>query len=301
MKKSLGNRIFDICNYIFLAIIGFVMLYPFYYCIILAFNEGVDTQSGGIWFWPREFTLANFEQIFNNATIVRAIAISVARTFAGVILAVLVTSMFAFSVSRKDLKFKRFYIVFGAITMYFSGGMIPTFLLINKLGLYNNFLVYILPSMFSMSNAIMMIAFFKGLPEELLESVRMDGGSDLTIFFRIVLPVSKPILATIALFVGVGQWNSWLDTVIYTDGKSLPTLTSTLQQMMNQISYFENLTKETLQSGQMLSEQVLRMQTVTSQSFMMAMVVVTSLPIMMSYPFLQKYLIKGVMVGSLKG
>jgi putative aldouronate transport system permease protein len=216
------------------------------------------------------------------------------RTVIGTIASVLFTSAFAYGISKKYLRGQKIYIAMMMLTMYISGGLIPTFLVIQGLGLYQKFLVYIIPTMFSSYYALIMFTYFKTFPKDLEESVKIDGGNDFVVFFRIVFPLSKPIIATIALFNAVGQWNSWFDTLLY-GGTKLMTLQALLVTIIRDIQQAQEL----LKSGQLAQNYTLYKPTI--ESVKATAMMITAIPIIMIYPFLQKYFVKGIMIGSLKG
>ena len=287
----------DIIVYAVLAIILVVTLFPFYNSVILSFNDGRDALLGGIYFWPRKFTLTNYEDVFQNATIWRAALVTVARTVLGTALTLLVTSMFAYAVSRQKLYFRRIYITLTLVAMYASGGLIPTFLLIRDVGLYNSPWVYLLPMAFSPFYAHVFMASMKGIPEALSESARIDGAGDWVIYFRIILPLSKAVLAAVGLFVAVSHWNSWYDNLLYMKNTAFDTLSYQFVKMINS----QNALEELISQGAGGSLEMARGLGKTSMSVQLATMVVTVVPIMAVYPFLQKYFVKGVMIGSIKG
>jgi putative aldouronate transport system permease protein len=235
--------------------------------------------------------------VFKDPLILIGLRNSTARTLLGTVLALFLTSMFAYAVSRPKLRFKKAYMVFGIITMYFYGGIIPFYLLMRDLKLINNFLVYIFPALFSMFNAVIFISFFKTLPASLEESAKIDGANDFYIYSKLILPLSTPVLATIALFIGVGQWNSWLDTTLYTNKEYLETLSHLLVRMINTANYYEQAAAKIKAGSNTLSQ----MTGITSNALQLATMVVAAFPIAVVYPFLQKYFTKGIMIGSLKG
>ena len=294
-KKAFPEIAFDFFNYTMMILFAMSVFYPFYYCVMLSFNDGKDAQMGGIYFWPRVFTFENYLEVFKNPLIGIAAANSILRTVIGILTGVFFTAMFSYAVSRKNVVFRKFYMVFGLITMYFWGGLIPNYLVIRGIGLVDNFAVYILPKMFSMFHALILFSFFKTIPDSLEESAKIDGANDLLIFIRIIIPVSTPVIATIALFTGVAQWNEWLDTIIFTRKEGLQTLSALLIKMLNTIQFYETLmqTKENIYMK--------KMRGLTSNSFMLATMTVTAFPVIVLYPFLQKYFIKGLMIGSIKG
>lgn len=285
----------DVVIYFVLALIVFIMMFPFWNAVVLSFNEGKDAMMGGIYFWPRKFTLANYSQVFQNTAIWQAFGISVARTVLATVLSLVVTSMFAYSASKPYLKFRRFYMVLLLIAMFFNGGIIPTFLTIRNLGLINNFLVYILPGMFNAFYAQIFISFFRGLPESLFESARIDGAREFKIYSRLVLPLSKPVLAAVGLFTAVFNWNAWYDNMLYVKTEGLNTLSFLFVKMIKAQETMENLAAT---SG---VTELANLSGVSSTSLQLATMMIAVLPIMLVYPFVQKYFATGMMIGSVKG
>lgn len=272
--------------------ICFSVLYPIWYVIVYSLNDGIDAMQGGIYWWPRKFTLENYKAVFTNSGIVNAFYITVLKTIIGTVLHVLFTGMVAYAFSRTELIGRKFYIIMGTITLFFGGGLIPYFLLIRNLGLFDNFLVYIIPAMFNFYEAIIFISFFRSVPNALEEAAKIDGASYFTIFFKIILPVSLPVVATIALFHGVYQWNDYFTGVIFINNPNLQPIQTYLYRIIAESGANQMLS---LMPGSIATR------TVTSQSLKMATMVVTTLPIVFVYPFLQKYFVKGVMIGSIKG
>lgn len=294
--RSRGEVIFDRCNAIGLGILTFLMTYPFWYALVLSFNDGTDSLKGGVYFWPREFTLANYAQAFADSQIISAFGVTIARTLLGTLISVLACGIAAYALSYKDLPFKRSIMFFIFFSSIFGGSLIPTYLIYQKMGLINTFWVYILPSIYSFYNILVMKSYFQSsIPDSLRESALIDGAGELTIFTRIYLPLAKPILATIGLFVAVGHWNDWFAGTYYVKNPSLVPLASLLQKYVMELSY------STLQPDKMSYEQMEMMaQSITPEAFKMAVLIITTLPIVMVYPFLQKYFVKGVMIGSIK-
>ena len=285
----------DVVIYGILTLLTFVMLFPFWNAVVLSFNDGKDAMLGGIYFWPRKFTLANYAQVFKNLSIWRAFGVSVARTAIATVLSLLVTSMFAYAASKPYLKLRRFYMILLLIAMFFNGGIIPVFLAIRSYGLINNFLVYILPGMFNAFYAQIFISFFKGLPESLFESARIDGAREFTIYTRIVLPLSKPVLAAVGLFTAVFNWNAWYDNMLYVKNENLNTLSYLFVKMIKAQESMENMATS---SG---VADLANVSGVSSTTLQLATMVVAVLPIMCIYPFMQKYFATGMMIGSVKG
>ena len=291
-RKTKSEALFDLINTIGMLLICFVTLYPIWYVLVNAFNNGTDAMSGGIYWWPRMFSFENFEAVFDSPGIMTAMGITVAKTLIGTVAHVFFTAMVAYALSRRGLIGGKLYILIGTVTLFFAGGLIPSFLLMKDLHLLDNFLVYIIPFMFSFFDLIIFMTFFREIPEGLEEAARIDGANDWSIFLRIVLPVSMPVLATIALFHGVFQWNDYFTGMIYINNTDLQPIQTYLYRVVAQSSSSQMIAAVQGSSGT---------KTVTSQSIKLATMVVTTLPIVFVYPFLQKYFVKGMMIGSIKG
>lgn len=225
---------------------------------------------------------------FSRSEWLQALFISILRTTFGAITGVLFTCMVAYGLSHSDLMFRKFYFVVIIFAMYFSGGLIPYYVVLRSLGLLDTFGVYIIPSLLNTFFLLIAISFFREIPKELKESAYLDGASELTIFFRIILPVSKPLLATMALFIGVGQWNSWLDSAYFVSRDSLRTLTYRMMEIINRSQIPQDAIAHAAGAG------------VTSYSLQVTAMVVSVVPILCVYPFLQKYFVSGIMLGSVK-
>ncbi|MBM6995273.1 carbohydrate ABC transporter permease [Paenibacillus sp. DXFW5] len=291
-RRTKGEVVFDTLNNLGMLLICFVTLYPIWYVLINAFNDGKDAMLGGIYWWPRIFSLENFKAVFDNPGIMTAMGLTVAKTVIGVVAHVFFTSMVAYAFSRRELIGGKLYILLGTITMIFSGGLIPTFLLIRDLHMLDNFMVYIIPVLFSFFDLIIFMTFFREIPDGLEEAARIDGANDWVVFLRVVLPVSMPVLATIALFHGVYQWNDYFTGIIYVNNENLQPIQTFLYRVVAQSS--SNIMTTAVQGSAVTK-------TVTSQSIKLATMVVTTLPIVFAYPFLQRYFVKGMMIGSIKG
>ncbi|MGU3471346.1 carbohydrate ABC transporter permease [Paenibacillus sp. D51F] len=290
-RQSPGETAFGIVNGFLMLVICFLTLYPIWYVLVNAFNDGADGMRGGIYWWPRQFSLDSFGAVFRSQGIMTAMGITVAKTLLGVPIHVLFTAMVAYAVSRRELIGRNVYMIIGTITMFFGGGLIPYYLLIRDLHMLDNFLVYIIPAAFSFFDLIIFLSFFREIPAGLEEAARIDGANDFTIFLKVVIPVSMPVVVTIALFHGVYQWNDYFTGMIYMNNMDLQPIQTFLYRVVAQSS-----------SNQMLGAMPSGVtQTVTSQSLKLATMVVTTAPIVCVYPFLQKYFVKGFMVGSLKG
>lgn len=293
-----GDYIFDFFNYTFLVFLCVVMLYPFLNQMAVSLNDANDSIKGGIFLWPREFTWANYQHVFGEASIIQSFMISVLRTLIGTLTSVLGTAMVAYTISRKDFVFKKFVTIAFVLTMYFNGGLIPNYLLIKELNLLDSFWVYILPGIIGVFNLIVIRSFIEGIPESLFESAKIDGAGDFTIFIKIVLPLSMPVLATVSLFVAVYQWNSWFDVFLY--NSSVPEL-STLQYELMKILQNSNASMSGKTAADAFASSNSAANSVTPTSIRATMTIIASLPIIMVYPFLQKYFVKGLTLGGVKG
>lgn len=294
MASSKLNRITvgDMMIGLLMLVICFVSLYPVWYTVIISFNDSSDALRGGIYWWPRKFSLESYKTVFQDTTIIRAFMVTVLRTLIGTVTSVFFTAMVGYAFSKKHIMGNKFYTILGTITMFFGGGLIPYFITLKNLGLYNNFLVYIIPSLFNFYNMIIFRSFFNELPAGLEESARLDGANDLMIFIRIVIPLSAPVIATIALFNGVGHWNDYFTGVMYINDAELQPIQTYLFRIIASAS--ASKTVVAMPAG-------VTAQQVSSQSVRLATMVVTTFPIMCVYPFLQKYFVKGMLIGSIKG
>ncbi len=288
MKKLTDEKVFNFINVAFMIFFVAIIALPLWNIVALSFNDAKDALRGGIYFWPRNFSLESYKTVFEDTQIYRAFGISVAKTVIGVVGHTLFTGIMAYGISKQQLIGRNIYMKMGIVTMFFSGGMIPTFLLYRQLGLLNNFWVYIIPVLFSFYDMIIMMNFFRNIPASLEESAEIDGAHPLGIFIRIILPLSLPILATIALFHGVFQWNDYMTANIYVDDRTLYPVQMLLYRLVS-----ENLSPSVASGTNVIRE-------TTSQSLQLATMVVTTVPVVIVYPFLQKYFIKGMMIGSVK-
>ncbi len=295
MKKiSAGDLTFNIFNYSLMVFLSIITLYPFLNVLAISLNNSVDTVKGGITIFPREFTILNYIEIFKTRALTTSVIISVLRTVIGTITGIISSAMVAYVISRNDFIAKKHITILFTITMYVSGGLIPDYMLIRNLHLTNNFLVYILPGLISVFNVIVLRSFIDGLPFELQESAKLDGANDLIIFFRIIFPLCTPAIATLSLFIAVGQWNSWFDTYLYCgSNRSLTTLQFELQKIL--LSAQSSGQQDIYGSSDIISRK-----RISPESLRMAMTVVATLPILFVYPFVQKYFIKGLTLGAVK-
>ncbi|QJD81966.1 carbohydrate ABC transporter permease [Cohnella herbarum] len=291
-RRTNEDRIFDFINILVLSLIAIVTTYPFYYMVVISFNNGLDSTLGGIYFWPRSFTLDNYTEFLNDPKWMQSFFVSIARTIVGAFITIWFTCLAAYGLAYKNLKFQKLYYSFFIIGMYTAGGLIPYYVVLRGLGLLNTFWVYVIPGAINIFFLIVAVSFFKEIPAEMEESAKMDGASDLKIYYKLILPVSKPLLAAMGLFVGVGQWNSWLDSAYFVNNNSLRTLTYRMMEIINQ--GMSPLDAES-------AERAAAVTGVTTFSMQITAMVIAVLPILCVYPFLQKYFVKGIMLGSVKG
>lgn len=297
-RDSRSDQIFDICNYIFLFLLMIVTLYPFLNTLAVSLNNATDSIKGGIYLWPRVWTLSNYEYVLKESTIFHATMISILRTVIGTVVTVLSSAMVAYTISRQDFVLRKFVTLAFILTMYFNGGLIPNFLLIRELGMIGTFSVYIWPGLIGVFNLIIIRSFIYGLPDSILESAKIDGAGDFKTFYSIVLPLCMPVLATVALFTAVYQWNQWFDVFLYNSSYiKLSTLQYELQKILQNSS--ASMTSKTAGDAFANANNGLA-NTVTPLSIRATMTIVASVPIIMVYPFLQKYFVKGMTVGGVK-
>ena len=297
-RSRIESGIFDKVNLIFMIVLMFITIYPFWNTVAVSFNQATDTTRGGITFLPRVFTLQNYRTIFSTSAIFNAFYISVARTIIQTISGVFLTSMLAYSLSRKDFILRKPFTLIIILSMYINAGLIPNYFLIRSLGMINTFWVYIIPGMISAFNFIVVRTYISRLPESIIESAKIDGCGDFIIFIRIIFPLCLPVLATIALFIAVGAWNAWFDTMIYNSGR--PILHTLQYKLMEYLQSSQSQSMSAAQVGAMGMSADLSANIVTPVSMRAAITVVAALPILFVYPFLQRFFISGISLGSIK-
>lgn len=290
-KKSFADMLFVFCNTVFMILFVIMTLYPVLNTLAISFNDGTDALRGGIYLWPRKWTLKNYTTVLQKNNLITGTIVSVARTVIGTVLALFSNAILAFIVSRKRFLFRKQLSLFWVITMYVNGGMIPVFLLYKSLGLTNSFWVYVIPGMLNAFNMLVIRTYMNGIPDSLEESAQLDGAGYTTIFLRIISPLCKPVYATVALFVAVGQWNSWFDAMLYNRmSDNLTTLQYELMKLLSSVTN-QSGSVETMKNA---------VGTVTPASVRAAATIVTMLPIICLYPFLQKYFVTGMTLGGVK-
>lgn len=294
--RTPGDYVLDVIIYASLLILVVVTLYPFVNIIAVSFNDAMDSLTGGITIFPRDFTVYNYQQVFNDASIVRATSVSIARTLIGAFTTTASCFMVAYALSRKEFVLRAPILKLFVFTMYFSGGLIPYYLLMKSLGLIGSFWVYIFPSLVSAWNIMVMRSYIENsVPDSLIESARIDGSSEFTTLVRIVLPLSIPIIATVLLWSAVGQWNSWFDAYLYNGNRAdLSTLQFELQKLLQRSMMTASDTN--YGAGQYGGQRA-----TTPQATRAAMTVVATVPILIVYPFLQRYFVSGLTLGGVKG
>ncbi|AZP04527.1 carbohydrate ABC transporter permease [Jeotgalibaca ciconiae] len=297
-KKSLVTRAgkTDFILAIIMLVVIVLTLYPFLNVLAVSLNDATDTARGGLHIFPREFTLKNYQEIFSsNNRLLIAFRNSVLRTLIGTLTATFSCAVLAYVLSRKNFVFRKQINIMLTMTMYVSGGLIPSYLLIRELGLINNFAVYIVPALISAFNVIVIRSFIEGLPDALEESAKIDGASEFTIFLKIIMPLCMPVLATVALFVAVGQWNSWFDTYLYArSNNNLTTLQYELMKIMDNANSLTAADVSGMNQNPNLTART------TPESIKMAITIIATVPILIVYPFLQKYFVSGLTLGAVK-
>ena len=280
--------------YGFLLFIFIVTFFPFWQIFILSINDAGDSLKGGLLLWPRELNFSSYKAVFQNEEILSSLGVTVTRTVIGVPLTVFCVAMLAYVLSKTELVHRRAINFFFVFTMYFSGGLIPTYMVIKALGLIENFFVFIFPGLVNIYWMILVRTYIEGLPKELFEAAASEGAGEFTIFMRVVLPLSMPVLATILLFSAISHWNAWYDSYIYTYKPQLKTLQAVLVKILNQYQ-----TGAMVSQAQQMANEAKKMP-VSSESIRMTVTMVATIPIILVYPFLQKYFIKGMLIGAVK-
>jgi putative aldouronate transport system permease protein len=291
-----GSRLATIIIYFIVGVCCFITLYPFYYVMIQSFADPKEVIAQTVFFWPKKYYLGSYELILKDPKMWRSYAYTLLYVLSGTFLNIVTSVCGAYPLTAKRLAFRSLAVKFVIIPMYFSGGLIPTFLLMMKLGLYNNVWAMILPSAVGIWNLILVRSYFMSLPEGLRESAHIDGAGHLRILTSIYIPLSKPILAVISIYTIVGIWNSWFNAMIYLPNSDLHPLQFYLYRVM--IQQTVNLTDMT---GGLLGMEAQVKRMLANYQLKYALIVFTTLPVIFAYPFFQKYFIKGVMLGSLKG
>lgn len=296
-KESVSRKIFKVCNVILMILLVVIMVFPYINILAKSLNEGTDTARGGITILPRVFTWENYVTVFKHKGFLRASIVSVSRVIMGTLAALLVQLMAAHVFTHKELVGRGKLLVFLMIPMYFGGGLIPTYIFYSNTGMLNNYLLYVLPSAFSLYNMIIIRSYMNTLPDGLKEAASIDGASEYTILWKIVIPLCKPIIATIALWSAVGLWSDWTTTMYYFTKKDMYTLQYLLVQVLKESERVQAMLAEAALRGEEIDTDKF---TVTGEAVRCAQIIITTIPIVITYPFLQKYFIQGVTLGAVK-
>lgn len=291
IKVSASRKVFNAFNYLFLAALAFTTLYPFIYTLSMSLSTTKAATEMGFHLYPKEVSFMAYNMVFKNRDIWVSYGNTIFRTVVGTVLGLLVTTLFAYALSRKEMPNRKLFTAIVLFTMLFNGGKIPTYLVLKELHLLNNRWVYILPMLISAYNVIVARSFFQAMPQALHESASIDGAGEFKIFFSIILPLSKPIIMTLALWMAVLHWNSWYDAMMYMTDTSKITVQCVLQRIIQ-----EN-------NSELISQGIVNPDAMqyTSETVKAATIIVSILPILAFYPFVQRYFIKGVMLGAVKG
>ena len=288
-NAGIGARIFDWCNVVFMLLLAFIMLYPMYNILVVSISSAEYIYRGEVNFIPKGINFDAYKMVFENESIWVSFKNSVVYTVVGTAINVVCSAMCAYPLSRKDFYGRGFFTFFVALTMFISGGMIPSYLVVNQLRLINTIWAIVLPGAISTYNMIIMRTFFQNIPSSLTESAYLDGANDIQILFKVILPLSMPIIATMTLFYAVGHWNSYFQAMIYLNSKSkFP-----LQVLLREIIVAGNMAEESADLSANMQ--------IIAINFKYAVIIITIVPILVVYPFLQKYFTKGVMIGAIKG
>ena len=290
------DRLFRTLNGLGMALLIFVTLFPFWYSTVGSFSEGLDFTRGNSVFWPNKPTLANYRIVFRNSEILQSYRVTIARTIVGTISHLVITSLFAYAFSRRGLAGKKIYATMGVITMFFYGGLIPTYLLFKTLSILNTFWVFILPALFNFWNVIIFSSFFREIPISINESAKMDGANEYTIYARLIIPLSTAVFAALGLFTAVYHWNDFFISLVFTTRRELQVMQVYLLKVIQ--------TREAasaMAGGSVTPQEAGDARASNTRTIQMASMLIAAAPILALYPFLQKYFMKGVLIGSIKG
>jgi putative aldouronate transport system permease protein len=293
MTNSSSDKVFNIVNYLLLAIITLLVLYPLYFVLSASVSDPLYVLRGEMWLLPKDMNFDAYKKVFMNEDILNGFWNTIKYTAVGTAINVVMTTMAAFPLSRKDFMGRNLIMGFLVFTMFFSGGLIPSYLLIKELGMLDTFWVMVIPNAVAIWNIIIMRTFFQTtIPIELQESAMIDGCSNIQILIKIVLPLSMPVIAVMVLFYAVGHWNSYFNALIYLQDRELFPLQLILREILIQ-SQTDEMVKAT-------SESFVKQQ-LSVEGLKYAVLVVSNIPMMLLYPFLQRYFVKGFMIGAIKG
>ena len=291
IRQSPSEKIFNVGNYILFTFLALMMLYPFWHELMMSLSSIHSAAAGGVFLWPKNFTLGTYQSVLRSRGIINGFRVSAIVTISGTLLGTMITAMMAYPLSKLHLRGNALLMFLIVFTMLFNGGMIPTYMLIRDLKLLDSLFALILPNLAGAFNIIIMRSFFASLPSSLEESAKIDGANDAMIFFRIIIPLSMATVATIALFTAVMYWNDFFSTVLYITTKTKWSMQAELR----------NLLMNTAQAMRDSGVEVTSSLTISENTVKAASIIVTTTPILVVYPFLQRYFVKGVMIGSIKG
>ena len=294
IKRSPGEKMFDAINYVVFGLFALICIYPFYYILICTFSNTQAVSNGDVLLWPVGFNWMNYREVLELQYVGRNLFNSVARVVIGTTLSLFCTSFLGYAMSRRELWHRKIWYRMITITMYLSAGMIPTYLNIKSLGLGDNFWVYILPGLISPYNLMLFKTYVESIPSSLEESAQIDGAGYITRYLRVVMPLSKPILATLMIFTAVGHWNSFMDSILYIRDLKLYTMSARLRMVLNEAAQLADEIKAgTADDGAYLQ--------ITPMSVRFTIAAITTIPVLCIYPFFQKYFTGGIMIGAVKG
>lgn len=296
IRSTTGELVFDGFNALFMIVFALITLYPFWYVLVYALNESQDAYSGGLWFWPRKFTFQNIVHVLSAPSLKRAYVVTLARVVLAPLLHLVVTGFAAYALSKRYLPGRKFITYYLIVPMFVGAPIVATYVVYARIGLMNNFLVYILPGAFSFFMMAIARALFEELPASLEESAKMDGAGYLKIFFRLVLPLSTPIVATILIFAVVGHWLDFQTNYIFVSNPKLSTLQYILYQFQHGSAIVPSLVSSVL-SGTSAGVAQTKFSTDTLKA---TTLIVITMPLVFVYPFFQGYIIKGLLIGGIK-
>ncbi|WP_201755512.1 carbohydrate ABC transporter permease [Paenibacillus glycinis] len=285
----------NIIIYGFLLLIFAITFFPFWYIFVLSLNDASAPTYGQFMLWPSDFSLGSYRTVLQDEEILNSFVVTVGRTVVGVPLTLACVSMVAYALSKRELVGWRGFNLYFVFTMYFSGGLIPTYMVVRSLHLIDNFWVFIFPGIMSIFWMILVRTYMEGMPKEMEEAAQIEGANDIQIFLKVMIPVCTPVLATVTLFSAISHWNAWYDSYIYTYKDSLKTLSAVLVKILNQFQ-----TNDMLNTSQQLANEQRKLP-VSSESIRMTVTMVATLPIIVVYPLLQKYFLQGMLIGAVKG
>jgi putative aldouronate transport system permease protein len=298
MKRTVPGTVFDVINVVLLLVLSFIMIYPFWNQLVISLNDGIDAQRGGLYFWPRIFTLGNYSYILKTSGMLSALGWSVARVVVGTLTKLVATGFLAYVTTVKFFSFHKPLRRLFLITMYVSGGMIPIYLWYMKIGLTESFTVYWLPTLLSAYEMMIIASYIEGLPEAMSESARIDGANEITIFVKIIMPLCIPVFAALGVMVAVGHWNSWFDVLIYNPSGEYDTLQISLRNILIESDKIKKLMQDATAGSAAAKNAASRISTTSMRA---ATTMIVTIPIVCVYPFFQKYFVKGISIGAVKG